>query len=173
MTCIGSQRGVAFVAVLAVIGVMLAVSVAAARLRNATYTAERVEQVRDELLQQAGTIRTKLIACVVNWPAGDNGSGWRAPYPAGAASSAVSALQCPGAPVALQPLWNGSDGVLPPRAMPDFGTWSYANDGTSMRIWITAADHHTATTAAMNSAALRLGTAASISGSTLTIELSK
>jgi hypothetical protein len=172
MTRNRSQRGVAFAGLLVFIGVLVAASVATARLRNAAATGERVERVRDELLQQASTIRGKLLACVVQWPGGNNGTGHRIPYPAATVSAPVDGLECPGAPTALQPLWHGTDGVLVPRPMPDFGAWSYTNDATSMRLSIDAANAFTYTSAAMRSAALRLGTVATISGSTLTIVLS-
>jgi hypothetical protein len=173
MNAFRSQRGVGFAAVLTIIALLTAVSLATARLHNAANTGERVERVREELLQQASLVQGKLIACMASWPGGDNGTGYRVAYPAALTATAVSALACPGAPAALQPLWHGADGVLPPRQMPDFGAWSYVNDATSMRVSITAANSYPYTTAALASAALRLGsTQASISGSTLTIVLS-
>lgn len=166
-----TQHGAAFVAVLAIIGLLVAVSVAAAKLRNAADTGARMESVRDELWQQASLIRDKLIACTINWPSGDNGTGYRPAYPAAATPAAVSGLACPGEPG--QPnLWSASDGVLPPRPLNDFGVWAYTNDAASLRLTITAANSFTYTKAAMQSVARRLGAdQASVSGSTLTIKL--
>ena len=167
-----AQQGVAFVALLTLIGVMVAVSVAAARLRNAAETGAQVERLRDDLLQQVRLIQAKLVDCMVNFPGGDNGTGHRVAYPAAATTKAVTALTCPGAPAAQQALWGGTDAVMPPVEMVDFQPWQFTNDATSMRLSITARNSYAPTTAAMTNVALRLGTSASINGTTLTVVLS-
>lgn len=116
---------------------------------------------------QAALIRSRILQCAIEYPSGNNGTGFRVSYPAAAAITNVSALTCPGSGVGL---WNMSDAVEMPPTIEGFNVWRYVNDATSMRIQIVASNSDT--TALLSSIATKLGAQSSYSGSTLTWILS-
>jgi len=120
-----------------------------------------------QLTAQANLIRQKVSRCALEYPAGNNGGASHLPYPAGTAS-AVSGLTCPGNNNAN--LWTGADGIFLPNAPTGFNSWTYTNDGTSVRISITPSTVTNFATTCMNNAAARFTAAeASVAANTLTI----
>lgn len=142
---------------------------AAARMNRSSDNGQRMAQSRDEIVQQASLIRSKLIACAIQYPGGNNGLGYRAQFPAAPGTGAVADVLCPGNPSVNKTIWTAADGSFVPRQMSGFSTWSFAHDATSMRISITATGSTSYTTAALTNAALKFGAQASLVGSTLTI----
>lgn len=112
---------------------------------------------------QAALIRSRVLACAIDYPAGDNGSGFQPRYPAAPTATAVSTLLCPGSG---RNLWNGDDGVNLPPALSGVAPWSYVNDATSIRIAVTAGNGERA--ALLVDAAAQLGPQAVVAGNTLT-----
>jgi hypothetical protein len=127
--------------------------------------------LRTAVVEQVELIRAKLIMCASNYPAGNNGLGYRLPYPAAPASGLVSDLQCPGAPAGWQTFWNGTDGVFAPKPLQGMSAWSYVHDATGIRVAISVQHSTSSLQAGLRSAALALGSQASVAGSTLTVTL--
>lgn len=90
------------------------------------------------LYVQAQLIRTRIIKCAFDYPGGNNGTGFHLSLPGAATDTPVSALTCPGAPVAVAGLWNGTDAVWLPDTPDGFSAWTYRNDATSARLFIQA-----------------------------------
>jgi hypothetical protein len=121
------------------------------------------------LLEQATLVRSRIIGCAVSFPGGDNGTGFRLPYPPGTTPVAVRDLVCPGQDGANN-LWSGTGGLTLPAPPRIFNDWMYVNDASSMRISISAKTSGDATTLAiMDAIATRLGSGASRTGDVLTI----
>lgn len=116
---------------------------------------------------QAGLIRSRILQCSTAYPSGNNGTGFRATYPAGVTTVNVSTLVCPGSALNL---WNQSDGVFMPSPPAGFNAWQFTNDATSMRLTISASTADRI--AILPAIANLLGPQASVSGSTLTWMLS-
>jgi hypothetical protein len=145
-----------------------------ARTKNASDAGRRQAEVRDDLVQQAELIRSKLIACSLNYPAGNNGTGIRVTYPATPVNLEVGDLACPGAPVGSTALWSGSDGIYAPKLLIGFSTWKFSNDSSSMRIAITINSPTPSVQAGLQSAALKLGGQASTTAnSVLTLTIAR
>lgn len=119
--------------------------------------------VVQQMAQQAGLIRQRIIACGTDNPSGNNGTTFRVIYPGAATAASVSALICPGNATNI---WSQSDGAVVPVPLAGFNAWQYINDASSMRITVTStvADRTTILPSLANS----LGTQASYSGNTLT-----
>ena len=151
---------------------LISLSIAAlSRANTASDAGRKQAEVRDDLVQQAELIRAKLIACSLNYPAGDNGLGFRLAFPARPTSGEVPDLQCPGAPIGQTSLWLGNDGIYAPKRLVGLSTWQYAHDATSMRISISITSSTPYLTAGMNGAALKFGAQATVSDGVLTITL--
>lgn len=151
---------------LAIASISLAVL---ARSGRGVAESRRMADLRDEIVSQASLIRAKLIACTVSYPGGDNGLGYRLQLPATPGSGKASDALCPGNPNTNKSIWTPVDGVYAPRALAGFGDWAYTHDATSARITITASSGGNVTSAALNNAALRFGTQASVVGNTMTV----
>lgn len=136
------RRGFALALLMGIIALLAAVAVAVTQASRSGM--QQVQAVGDiqNLYVQAQLIRTKILKCSFDHPAGNNGSGFRLSLPAApSADTAVSALTCPGAPAGQTALWVGTDAVWLPNPPANFsGGWSYRNDGTSARIFIQAND---------------------------------
>lgn len=128
---------------------------------------KRQEQVRQAISGQVDLIRSKLISCVVVFPSGDNGTGFRSAYPGTPASGLVSDLVCPGEGA----LWPGGDGVSLPPQPRGFGQWNYANDASSIRITIELDGSDPRDRAGATHAARRFGPDASIVGDSFSFVL--
>lgn len=142
---------------------------ATARMNTSGDNGRRMAQTRDELVQQASLIRSKIIACTVQYPGGNNGLGFRLQFPAAPVSGAVADALCPGNPNVSKSLWNPADGTYMPRQLAGFSAWGIAHDATSMRISITTTSGAQHDLAALTNAALKFGSQATLTGSTLTI----
>lgn len=164
-----SSRG--FVLGYVLLGLAIASISLAALSRSSRGVAEgrRMGELRDELASQASLIRSKLIACTVSYPGGDNGLGYRLQLPATPGGGKVSDALCPGNPNTNKSIWSSVDGIYSPRQLAGFGDWTYTHDATSARIAITASSGGNVTSAALVNAALRFGSQASVVGSTMTI----
>jgi hypothetical protein len=139
-----------------------------ARMNSQGVDGRRMAETRDEVVQQAGLIRSKLLACTIAFPGGDNGLGFRLQFPAAPVSGLVADTLCPGNPNANKAVWSQGDGVYMPRTLTNLSAWRIAHDATSVRISVTAQSGGWAL-AALNNAARRLGPQATVSGSTLTV----
>jgi len=162
-------RGFGLSYILAILGIASAILMAWARVGNQNNDGKKMASLRDEVVGQAGLIRSKLLACTILYPGGNNGLGFRLAFPVTPASGLVSDLLCPGNPNTNKSLWTSSDGVFSPRQLNGFSVWSYTHDVTSVRISITATGSGNVPTAALNNSLLRLGSQASITGSTFTV----
>lgn len=151
---------------LAIASVSLAVL---ARSSRGVAESRRMADLRDEIVSQASLIRSKLIACTVSFPGGDNGLGYRLQLPATPSTGKVADALCPGNPNLNKSIWSSGDGIFAPRQLAGFGDWTYTHDATSARIAITASSGGNVSSAALNNAALRFGTQASVAGSTMTV----
>lgn len=116
---------------------------------------------------QAGLIRSRILQCSIDYPLGNNATGFRATYPAAATIANVSTLTCPGSAISL---WGQSDGVFMPTSLSGFNAWQYTNDATSMRLTLTSLSADRA--AILPGVALSLGAQASVAGNSLTWVLS-
>lgn len=166
-----SQGGFIVAYVLAGIALASVAIAGIARLNSANNTSERMATLRSDLVRQAELIRNMVVACKIKHPTGNNGTGFRVSFPGTPASQNVADLVCPGAPAGYQSLWNGRDAIVPPSPLVGMGPWKYVNDATSIRISIAVTEAVAFRTAALNSAALKFGSQASVTGSTLTITL--
>jgi hypothetical protein len=166
------SRGFVVAYLLFAISIVMLLTVWVVKTRDLYGSGQQMADVRDSVLAQANLIRSKIIACTINFPAGNNGLGFRLPYPAPPGSGLVSDLDCPGAPTGAQGLWRGDDTIFmppPPRGM---SAWTFAHDATSIRISITATDLSTPVTAALDNVARRIGQATySTSTNTLAITI--
>ncbi|MEY4593362.1 MAG: hypothetical protein RIR18_2257 [Pseudomonadota bacterium] len=119
----------------------------------------------NQLVAQAQFIAQRIAKCATDYPDGNNGTGFHIPYPAGSTTVNVPTLTCP---KTTQNLWSGVDGVYLLQPPEGFGAWSYINDGTGVKISITANDP-TAYATPISSAATRIGTQASSTSDTLSM----
>lgn len=148
----------------------IVVSSISAMTRNSA-DRERVSNLTDTITREAEIIRAKLLSCVISYPAGDNGTGFHPEYPARPASGLVADLACPGAPSASGDIWPGQDGISIPPVANGLSSWSYENDATSIRISISSIPGDTPAKAAINTAAKRFGSDASITANMVTFTL--
>ena len=120
------------------------------------------------IVAQASVIRSRLLQCATDYPAGTNGGVYRVSYPRADTATAVSSLSltCPGNGLGL---WNTPDSVAAPVAPSGFGAWYYTNDATSQRISVTTSGADAASLLA--SVVGRLGAQASQSGVSPTVTL--
>lgn len=126
------QSGFALQMILMVI-VLLGVLSAAIMMSSRTGVAIATLDALDATLTaQAHSIRQRISACTLSYPAGNNGGAAFKSYPAGAGLN-IEALTCPGAPSAISSLWHGRDGRFAPRS-PDGFTWIYTNDASGVRL---------------------------------------
>jgi hypothetical protein len=123
----------------------------------------RQAEVSDALVQQVEVIRSKILACGLTYPAGNNGLGYRLAFPAVPSSALVADLQCPGAPTGQKELWAGQDGIYAPQVPMGLSAWQFQHDAASMRISIQIASSTPYLTAGMKAAARRLGPQALLS----------
>ena len=125
---------------------------------------------RQSIINQYQIIRSRIISCAIQYPGGNNGTGFHIQYPATPTGNLVSNLTCPGQSGSNN-LWTGTGGSQLPLVPPEFNNWTYVNDATSIRISLTAKIGTTDLGAMgmINWLANRLGSSASIVGPTLTI----
>ena len=116
---------------------------------------------------QANLIRSRIIKCSIDYPAGDNATTYHTQYPGATTwTTDLSGLICPGMP-APNNLWNGTVGIFLPIAPANMGNWQYINDATSVRLKIQALNASGIT--ALGKAATRFGSGeAALSTTTLT-----
>lgn len=165
------QKGVALSYVLAFIALLsIATTFFAMTQRGAAQSLVNQEN-RVALLEQSTLIRSRIIGCTVSFPGGDNGTGFRLPYPAATTAVAVRDLTCPGQSGANN-LWSGTGGLTLPAPPRIFNNWTFVNDATSMRISISAKTPGDLNTrAVMDFVVARLGASASRTGDTMTVVL--
>lgn len=160
------QRGSAIIAMILAIVVVMAMIGAAVVQGVDTAGMVSNNNAIQTVVAQASLIRSKLNACAVEYPSGDNGNGFRPPYPASLVPASVATRMCPGAAINL---WSMGDAVSFPPTPAGTGGWQYVNDATSLRILLTS---NTAEMAALlGPAAARLGPQASTSGTSPNVTL--
>lgn len=140
-----AQRGIAVLTALLVAVVMTGLLTAAMLHNNSGASQAPANSKSGLLIAQAQVIRSQIVRCATDFPAGDNGTANHKPYPLGAGVD-VSTLTCPGSgtvptvDVADDLVFSGKDGVFMPVQIQDFGTWKYTNDAASVRISVDAVD---------------------------------
>ena len=165
------QRG--FISyVFLVIALLAIVGFAAAKMSRAGTHEKWTFDARNTILDQYTTIRTRVISCGINYPSGNNGTGFHIRFPATPVSTLVSDMVCPGQTLANN-LWTGVGGLTAPVPPAGFSPWIYTNDGTSIRISLTATVGTTDLQAmrVLNATATKLGSIATVVGPVLTITL--
>lgn len=122
-----------------------------------------------KVVAQANLIRTKVSKCVIDYPSGNNGTGFHLPYPGASSLVNASTLTCPGSSANL---WTSGDAILLPATPIGFDAWGYINDATSVRISIQSSDISYGT--CMSKALGKFGAdEATLVGDTLTIQIVK
>ncbi len=152
--------------------IVLSGVVAASQARSGSTAAkvQRIDTAVASLNAQANMTRQVLTQCALDYPSGDNGTGFTIAYPAATAATALTGLQCPGAPAGFKDFWGGRNGVFEPVAPSGFGAWTYLNNATGVSLTITAASADAALVAAMDRvAAAYSATEATRSGLSLTV----
>ena len=166
-----SERGIALSYILAVIALLTVATMFVARTQRGTAQALINQENRLALIDQFGLIRSRVIACAVTYPGGDNGTSYRTPFPAAMTRTVVRDLTCPGQPGANN-LWSGTGGLSLPAPPSLYSDWRFVNDAASMRLEISARVGGSAIArGVLDGIASRLGNQASRSGDTLTIVL--
>jgi hypothetical protein len=116
------------------------------------------------VVAQAGIVRSRVLACGIEYPTGNNGTAFRVQYPAATVAINISALTCPGA--ANANLWTLMDGLTLPQTVSGFNSWQYTNDAASMRLTLTATSADRISM--LPTLVTALGVGASSAGNTLT-----
>lgn len=131
-----AARGFAASYLVFAIGLMTLVALGISRMNDDQAERRLVTQSQRMVLQQADLIRAQVVLCGTMYPSGNNGTAFRPRFPATPVSGLVADLDCPGDPNANRNLWRGQYGVTLPAAPFGLSAWRYANDATSLRIWI-------------------------------------
>lgn len=130
------QAGFGIVAmIVTIVGILSVISFFALRGTDTSAVLNN-SAITNTIVAQAGVIRARILSCSIEYPTGNNATGFRPQYPAATSAVNVSTLTCPGAGNAN--IWTLLDGVSAPISVNGFNAWQYVNDGTSMRIMITA-----------------------------------
>jgi hypothetical protein len=166
------QQGLIFTYLLIGISLLSFMTMAYSKMSRTSQLGQWNHETREALLEQVSLIRGRIIACAVNFPAGDPVTNVR--YPATPASTLVSDLACPGNPATNKNLWSGTGGLTFPAAPRRFTNWTYSySASTGIRIAISpltgAADANAI--GVLDTVATRIGTSATRSGGTLTVTL--
>jgi len=154
------QRGFSAITLILASIVLIGVLTAAASMSmNKNQSGMAQSTAAQSIVAQTNLISGKILKCVADYPAGDNGSGNHVPYPyygtapntGVAATGAVSGLYCPGSGSAGTSdatdanLFSGTDGIFLSPQPSGFSAWSYVNDGTNVRILLQASSAANAT----------------------------
>lgn len=134
-------QGFAAATALFAIGLFVLLGAVMAASARSNAKAKMFHETKEAMVAQSDLILNMLLLCRTLYPAGDNGNGNpdRRMYPAtpgGGASGPLDTLSCPGQGGTV--IWSGDSRAMAPRALPGYAPWSYTNDGTSIRISITA-----------------------------------
>lgn len=172
------SRGFGMTYVLTVLAIFTIVVGAIARMQGHTAAAQQMADTRDVLVSQAHLIRTKLLACAINYPQGDPVSNDTL-YQTSASGVAVSAILCPGTAtlvpaVAATTLWSGTDGIYAPGQLTGLSVWTFTHTpamGTASTLTITQVSGGNPITAALNNAVLRFGVQGHLASGTLSINV--
>lgn len=160
------QRG--FIAyVLGAAALLLAIGVAAIQQVRTNTQGNYVFETTKTLYAAGVLIQTKIRYCPLAYPGGNNGTGFAPQYPTGATAVLVSTLVCPGR--SAYALFTGGDGVFLPVTPTGFDGWWYVNDANGVRIYLVSDGTNPRNSTLSNVAAKFSSTAASFSGSTLTL----
>lgn len=125
-----------------------------------------VEAAAMQIVGQTAGPMAQLALCAMSWPLADNGTGFHPRYPGG--SGTVRSRDCPGTGARIFDVTNGFVMVAPP---PGYAGWDYVNDAASVRITLTAND--AGHVPALVRAAQKIGPAASVTGSTLSVMVTR
>ncbi len=137
--CLPRRRraaGFAAATVLFAVALFVLLGAATASIARGNAKARLFQETREQMIAQRDLIFSTLVLCGTIFPAGDNGNSVRKQYPATPVDGLVSSLVCPGQSPAS--IWSSDARAMAPRPLPGFGAWTYANDGISMRITISA-----------------------------------
>lgn len=139
-----------FSALIAAIVLSGVVAASQARSGSKAAKAQRIDTAVSSINAQANLVRQTLTQCAIDYPSGDNGTGFNIAYPAATTATALTGLQCPGAPVGFTDFWGGRNGVFEPVAPAGFGSWTYTNNATGVSLSISASSADDAITAALD-----------------------
>lgn len=129
----------------------------------------------NQLAGQAQYLRAAILACVTNYPNGNNGGAYHLVYPRADTAINASTATCPGNSSANVFTGNGGFGYVPPvtgfgaGSWATTGGWQYINDGTSVRLTIT--EDSTSWDKALSNVATQIGSQAVKLGTTLTVTI--
>ena len=162
------QRGVSLVTMLVLVVIIAAALAYLLVGAGLNVSGMLAGQKATQLAAQAEFIVQRIAKCATDYPGGNNGLATHSAYPLDGNPGAISvaSLVCPGN---SQNLWTGVDGVYLPVPITDFSAWTYTNSSpVSVSISPTQAGTYATALAA---AAARLGSVASVTGSTLTVKV--
>jgi hypothetical protein len=131
-----AQHGFVAAYLIGAIALFSVVAYAMSQMYDANAEARWRRQQADSVYEQTQLIRKQVVACGVKYPNGDNGDlaalDYYRKYPR--TWSDLSYVECPGAPSTDRGLFTGKDGIFLKQLPPDFGGWSYANNGWGIRV---------------------------------------
>lgn len=132
------------------------VTVGLSQIRSRDLQAEVLAANVERISTAITTIRGQVIMCAATWPVGGtvtllDGTTLMTEFPVLSVDGAgtgllakedglASDMQCPGRPSAVKSVWQGSDGVFFPPAVPGFDDWRYSvvtSGGRVTQIYIT------------------------------------
>ena len=165
------RRSAGFAAATALFAIGLVVLlgfVASTTARNGA-RAQQFHDTKDQMVAQRDLIANMLLLCRAVYPDGNNGTGFHPSYPATPGGGLVTSLICPKPATSI---WSGDASAMAPRALIGFSSWSYVNDATSIRIYLTTTEAgSTFYRNLMDAVIAKIGAQAVRSGDTLTITL--
>ncbi len=130
-----AQRGFVIAYVFVTVALLAALAAVLIHSSRTAPTIARLQALESALRAQAGVQRERIGRCVLEYPSGNNGTGFHPAYPGGSAVAADS-LICPGAPAGNQSLWAGQGGDFMPQAPSGF-VWTYTNDASGVSLHLT------------------------------------
>lgn len=129
------QQGVAiFAMILIIVAIATAVSFLILR-QGETNNLLNNMTISNTVVAQASLIRSSVLACPLEYPSGNNGTGFNVSYPKAITPVNAVDLVCPGASANL---WTLNDGASSPVAPNGFGQWTYINNSSGIKISLVA-----------------------------------
>ena len=151
--------------ILSGLALLMLLVAAASSLFSSGNLAQEVEYRREALSAQFAQITNTLLLCGIQYPVGNNGSGFHVVYPAVPVSGLARDLTCPGDVSSAATIWlSGHLGQQLPGIPVGIQDWRYTNTAANISISATVATAGDPTARSiLKRAALRAGGDASIS----------
>lgn len=166
-----ARRGFVMSYVLLSLAILSLTIAAVSRMNARREIGDQMVSIRDEVVEQASMIRSKIFECIVTYPGG--GPVDHSVVPKTPVSSLVVDVTCPGAPDGMESIWPQTDGIFKPKPVAGLGPWSYINDATSARISIAPTTLGGSAAAALYNSAARLGPQSTYDVGVLTLVITK